>query len=62
MVSAPQPDPRAEEYAAQGYLVLRGAIDPAVCEGFGQDARDEYAKLAARYEVLPGTLAGHLNN
>lgn len=61
VVTAPQPDSRAEEYAAQGYLVLRGAIDPAVCERFGQDARDEYAKLAARYEVLPGTLAGHLN-
>ena len=61
VVNAPQPDPRAEDYGAQGYLVLRGAIDPAVCESFGQDARDEYAKMAALHEVLPGTLAGHLN-
>ena len=61
MVNAPQTAPSAEGYAAQGYLVLRGAIDPAVCENFGQTARGEYAKLAARHEVLPGTLAGHLN-
>ena len=60
-MSAPEPAPRAEEYVAQGYLVLRGVIDPALCESFGQAVLEDYAGLAGHREVLAGTLAGHLN-
>ncbi len=51
----------AERYAAPGYLVLRGVIDPEVCRTFGQAACDEYRRSKDRRPALAGSLAGHLN-
>ena len=51
----------AERYAAQGYLVLRGVIDPGFCRKFGQAACDEYRRSKDRRPALAGSLAGHLN-
>jgi Phytanoyl-CoA dioxygenase (PhyH) len=51
----------AERYAAQGYLLLRGMIDPESCRAFGQAACDEHRRSKDRRPALAGSLAGHLN-
>ena len=64
MVTAtPDGNGQAAEFAAHGYLVLRGALSAEPCIALGQAATGEYARLAqAGWRFAEsGSLAGHLN-
>ena len=62
--SAAAPDARgaaSQRYAAQGFIVIPGAIDPVACRRFGRSVQTEFSKLHARRVTMSGSLAGHLN-
>ena len=53
----------ASDFAETGYAVIRNALDPALCQSFGDEVTSEYQRLTGSGWVFreSGGISGHLN-